>query len=189
VVGGPARVVWIALAAAVAGLVAAAVVRRGFAEAPSAWTAAAACSFALPVAVAGFDYLQRDPPDRFALTPGLVRELRALDRRSIVLSGLETSYRIAAAAPVRIVAAPPAHVARTKLNEPYSRRRDVARFFYRPGVTDAARKEILDSRFVGWVVVDKTRAYPGRYLNRKLDKVYEDRRYILYHVPPPEDDA
>jgi hypothetical protein len=187
--GGPGWAIWLALFGGIAGI-GYGLWRKGDGPAATRFAALAACAFVLPVAVAGLpDARHADRPDAYALTPGLVRELRALDRRSIVLSGLETSYRIAAAAPVRIVAAPPAHVARTKLNEPYSRRRDVARFFYRPGVTDAARKEILDSRFVGWVVVDKTRAYPGRYLNRKLDKVYEDRRYILYHVPPPEDDA
>jgi hypothetical protein len=184
--GGPAWAVWIALGGGVLAI-AWAVWRRGTGFEPGRFAALAACLFVLPSAVAGLRHARLpDPPDRYALTPGLVRELRTLDRRAIVFAGLETSYRIAAYVPVRIVAAPPAHVARTKLNEPYNRRRDVIRFFYRPTTTDAQLKEILDDRYVGWVVVDKRRAYPKRFLDEHLDEVFEDRRYILYEVPPPE---
>ena len=38
------------------------------------------------------------------------------------------SYRIAAAAPVYVVAAPPPHVANTTANRPYARVRDVERW-------------------------------------------------------------
>ena len=57
------------------------------------------------------------------LTPGLVRFLRdAVPARDVVFSDLESSYRIAAAAPVYICNAPPGHVADTKRNRPYVRR-------------------------------------------------------------------
>ena len=186
--GGPSWAVWIALGGGVLAI-AYALWRKPEGPAPTWFAVLAACAFVLPLAVAGLADAKRESrPDPYALTPGLTRELRALDRRSIVLSWPETSYRIAADAPVRIVAAPPAHVARTKLNQPYNRRRDVLKFFSRPGVTAADRKQILDDRFVGWVVVDKTRRYPAAYLDGNLEKVFEDGRYILYKVPPPEDE-
>ena len=46
-----------------------------------------------------------------------------MPKGSTVYSDLETSYRIAATAPVYIAAAPPGHVADTKENDPYARRR------------------------------------------------------------------
>jgi hypothetical protein len=185
--GGPSWAVWVALGGSVIG-VAYAIWRKREGPPATPFAALAACAFVLPIAVAGLpDANHPERADPNALTPGLVAELRSLDRRSIVLAGLETSYRIAASAPVRIVAAPPAHVARTKLNQPYNRRRDVSKFFYRPNVTAEERKEILDDRFVGWVVADKASRYPAAYLDANLEKVYEDERYVLYRVPPPED--
>ena len=45
--------------------------------------------------------------------------------RSVVIAPVETSYRIVAAAPVYVVAAPAAHVANTNANRPYDRVRAV----------------------------------------------------------------
>jgi hypothetical protein len=175
VVGGPAWAVWIALVAAVAGLVVAAVVRRGFVEAPPAWTAAAACAFALPVAVAGFDYLQRDPPDRFALTPGLVDALRTrVPPGGTVFSDLATSYRIAAYAPVHVAAAPPAHVADTTANHPYERVKDVTEFLRTRNL------RIVRRYGAGWVVVARRRFN----LTLRLPRAYQDDRFVLYRVTP-----
>ena len=85
-----------------------------------------ALSLVTPVALAGFAYLQRDDPDRFRLTPGLVEALRTkVPARDVVFSDLETSYRIEAYAPVYVSAAPPAHVADTKDNYPRKRREAV----------------------------------------------------------------
>jgi hypothetical protein len=176
VVGGPAWVVWIAFAAAVVGLVVAAVVRRGFGEGPPAWTAAAACAFALPVAVAGFDYLQRDPPDRFALTPGLVDALNTrVPQGGTVFSDLATSYRIAAYAPVHVAAAPPAHVADTTENHPYDRVKDVTEFLRTRNL------RIVRRYGAGWVVIAKRRFD----LTLPLPRAYQDERFVLYRVTRP----
>jgi hypothetical protein len=181
--GGPGWAVWVALGGGILAL-AAAIVWRLEGPSPTAFAALAALAFVLPIAVTGFaDAKRDDQADPWALTPGLVRELREIDRRHVVFSNLETSYRIAAVAPVRIAAAPPAHVARTKLNRPYDRRRDVVRFFFRPGTTDAEREQILDNYAATWVVVDKTRRYPEEFV-RTLVPVYEDDRYILYRRHP-----
>ena len=48
---------------------------------------------------------------------------------AVVYSDLETSYRIAAEAPVYIAAAPPSHVADTEKNRPYERRAANIEFF------------------------------------------------------------
>jgi hypothetical protein len=42
-----------------------------------------------------------------------------------VIAPIKQSYRVAAAAPLYVVAAPPTHVAATKANMPYERVRDV----------------------------------------------------------------
>ena len=51
----------------------------------------------------------------------LKRELSKVPPRSVVIAPIRISYRIAAAAPVYVVAAPPAHVANTNANRPYER--------------------------------------------------------------------
>jgi len=45
--------------------------------------------------------------------------------RAVIIAPVQTSYRILAAAPVYVVAAPEAHVADTKANRPRGRIRDV----------------------------------------------------------------
>ena len=91
----------------------------------------AAALFVLPVAShAAWQLVAvgRAPPS--PLTPGLVQALRDdVPTGDVVFSDLETSYRIAAAAPVYIAAAPPGHVADTEENRPYERREDNIRFF------------------------------------------------------------
>ncbi len=176
VVGGPVWVVWVAFAAAAAGLIVAAVVRRDFGEAAPAWVAAAAIAFAAPIAVAGFDYIQRDPPDRYAVTPGLVDALRTrVPPGGTVFSDLATSYRIAAYAPVHVAAAPPAHVADTTNNRPYERRKDVIEFFRTRNV------RIPRGYGAGWIVIAKRRFN----LPLQLPRAYEDGRFVLYRVTRP----
>ena len=173
VVGGPAWPVWVALAGAAAGLVVAAVVRRGLTEAAPIWTAAVALSLVAPVGLAGVAYLKQDEPDRFRLTPGLVHALRTDVRpRDVVFSDLETSYRIEGYAPVYVSAAPPAHVADTKENVPEQRRQDVIDFL-RHGSVAIPRRYHAD-----WVVVAKRRFD----LQLPLPKAYEDDRFVLYKL-------
>ena len=50
---------------------------------------------------------------------------RAPNKASIVLAPVKVSYRVAASAPVYIVAAPATHVADTRANDPYGRVRAV----------------------------------------------------------------
>ena len=86
------------------------------------------------------------------LTPGLVDALREqVPERAVVYSDLETSYRIAAFAPVYVAAAPPGHVADTEQNRPYERR-DEARRFFATGDLSIPRRA-----GAGWLVVDRDR--------------------------------
>jgi hypothetical protein len=72
-----------------------------------------------------------------------------------------------------VAAAPPAHVADTSANRPYSRRLSVNRYF---GTGNVA---ILDRYRADWLVVDVQR-FDTR---TKWPLVYEDERYALYHRP------
>jgi len=174
VVGGPVWPVWLALAGAAVGFVAAAVVRRSVPEGAPIWTAAVSIALVTPVALAGMAYLKQDAPDRFRLTPGLVRALRTtVPPRSVVFSDLETSYRISAYAPVYVAAAPPAHVADTKENYP-QHRRDAVIDFLRTGSLAVPRRYHAE-----YVVVAQRRFH----LDLKLPKVYEDPRFVLYRLP------
>ena len=61
-------------------------------------------------------------PIPLALSPRLVHNLRTkVPKGAIVLAPVKVSYRVAASAPVYIVAAPVTHVADTKANDPYGR--------------------------------------------------------------------
>jgi hypothetical protein len=104
-----------------------------------------------------------------------VRELRrVVPERSVVFSDLETSYRIAAYSPVYIAGAPPAHVADTRANHPYVRRRDA--FLFKQNQSLA-----IPRRYgARWVVVD------GHFWKFKLPlpRVYSDGRYVLYRLAP-----
>ncbi|HEX6663040.1 MAG TPA: hypothetical protein VF025_05155 [Gaiellaceae bacterium] len=172
--GGPAAATWIAAVGGLAALAAGLALRRRL-ESRSWLVAAAVVLFCVPVAVHGFR--RWDPPakrDPYALTPGLVHELRTVvPERAIVFSDLETSYRISAFAPVYVAAAPPAHVADTKANRPYARRLSVNRFF------GTGNEAILDRYHATWLVVDRTRFQ----LHPSWRLIYRDARYSLYHRP------
>jgi hypothetical protein len=124
--GGPAALTWFAvLGGAVALVVALTSRRRDVPERPDR-AGIAAFLFVLPVAVHGFSHWSPlHPTDPGALSPRIVRELRALPPRTVVIGPTETSYRIAADAPVYIVASPVMHVAYTNANRPFARVRDV----------------------------------------------------------------
>jgi hypothetical protein len=172
--GGPATATYIAAFGALAALAAAFFVRRD-AEAPGWAAAAAVVLFTVPVVVHGFaNWSPATATDPRALTPGLVSELRErVPKRAIVFSDLETSYRISAYAPVYVAAAPPAHVADTKANRPYSRRLSVNRFF-------AGGDVAIPTRYhADWIVVDTSRFD----VRPPWDLVYRDQRFALYHRP------
>ena len=128
--GGPAAAAWIALFGGAAALVAGAFLRprelrRG------GLVPLAAILFAIPVLAHGLSHWSaRATASRDDLTPGLVRALRSrVPKDDVVFADLETSYRIAAYAPVYVAASLPYHVADTRANRRYERVHDVRRFF------------------------------------------------------------
>jgi len=169
----PAWIVWFAVAGGVVALVVGVVRRRPPLEAPAALAAAL---FLTPVVFVGLLHWDRAPtPPNATLSPGLVDAVRTnVSTGSIVYSDQETSYRLAALAPVFIAVAPPGHVADTEKNRPYERARD-ARRFLRTG--DLA---ILERYGAEYLVVDRRR------LKRDFDLpvIYEDERFVLYRLPP-----
>jgi hypothetical protein len=171
--GGPAAATWIA---AVGGLVALAVgLALGRRLDARGWVAgAAAVLFCAPVFVHGLRHWSPRGGDPYALSPGLLAALRNdVPERAVVFSDLETSYRISAFAPVYVAAAPPAHVADTLANRPYSRRLSVIRYFA------TADPSILQRYHADWLVVDRSRFR----VQPKWPLAYEDARYALYHRP------
>jgi hypothetical protein len=172
--GGPVFATW---TAAIGGVVAIVVgLRRERRIEARTWiVTAAVVLFCIPVAVHGFrQWSPAASVDPFAPTPGLLHALLTkVPERTIVFSDLETSYRIGAYAPVYIVAAPPAHVADTRANQPYARRRAVLRFFRTGDLS------VLDRFHADWLVVDRRRYN----IRPAWQLVYEDERFALYHRP------
>jgi hypothetical protein len=171
--GGPAIVTWIAVVGGAAAVVVAAVVRRlHVEESQGPLVAAAAALFVVPVVWHGF--ARFDPPPRGAHLPaGLVDVLRHdVPAGDVVFGDVETSYLVAAAAPVYVAAAPRAHVADTKSNHPLARARDVYRFLQ--------HGELAIPRRYGarWIVLDRRRTR----LKLRLPKVWSDARYTLYRL-------
>jgi hypothetical protein len=127
--GGPGAVTWWALAGGAAALVLGLVVKVPEVRERHWLAAAAAGLFVLPVAVHGFrNWTPNLPSDPQALSPELVRALRDVPPRAVIIAPVQTSYRLLAAAPVYVVAAPPTHVADTRKNRPYGRAKDVDRW-------------------------------------------------------------
>jgi hypothetical protein len=109
------------------------------------------------------------------LTPGLVHVLREkVPGGAIVYSDPESSYQIAAAAPVYICNAPPGHVADTKRNHPYERRDQWLLHFNRTG--DMA---IPSACGATWLLIDTKRSQ----VRLLLPVAYRDGRYVLYRLP------
>ena len=170
----PAWIVWFSVVGALAALVVG-LVRRGR-PALEKGAALAAAAFLTPVVGGGLQDWRRSPtPEIATLTPGLVQAARSeVPAASIVYSDPETSFRLAAYAPVYIAVAPPGHVADSPENRPYERAED-ARRFLRTG--DLAIPESYDAEYL---VVDGLRG------ERSFDLpvVYEDDRFVLYRLPP-----
>ena len=188
--GGPALAAWIAAFGGVAALAVGLVFQehkllanrlfagvRGESDpgTQSRLVVVAAALFVLPVAVhAAGSWEPSETRRPTHLTAGLVEALRdRVPEGDVVFSDLESSYRIAAAAPVYIAAAPPSHVADTRRNRPYVRRRENIRFF-RDGNLAYLRRYRAD-----WLVVDRRRFT----LRPRLEAVYADERFTLYRVP------
>ena len=172
--GGPAFPAWVALYGAAAGTVVAAVVRREVRLRRGLFAALASALFVLPVAVHGFANWSAAPADtRFDLTPGLVRVLRArVPERAVVFSDPDTSYRIAAYAPVYVAAAPTAHVADVRENRRRRRHREALRFF-RTGDLSIPRR--YGAR---WIVLKRAR----HKISLDLPVAYADARFVLYRL-------
>ena len=129
----------------------------------------------LPTFVHGFSEWSPSaerPPS--PLTPGLVHALRTqVPHGAVVYSDLESSYRIAAFAPVYVCNAPPGHVADTKRNHPYDRRAQWRRF------NETGDLGIPRQCGATWLVIDRSRfdTVP------KLPVAYRDGRFTLYRIP------
>jgi hypothetical protein len=127
--GGPGAVTWFALVGGAIALVVGIVAARNRPKERYGLGALAALLFVLPVAVHGFkQWSPLNTTDSNALSPGLLASVKKLPDGAVVIADPETSYRIAAAAPVYLVAAPIAHVANTKANDPAARVADVERW-------------------------------------------------------------
>ena len=152
---GPSWVVWVSVVGCAAALVYG-FVRRSRPPVEDAAGLAAAL-FLLPVVAVGLAKWSPVPtPPLGLLSPGLVEAVREnVPDRSIVYSDQETSFRIAAFAPVYIAVAPPGHVADTMVNRPFERARE-AREFLRTGDLSIPRRYGAE-----YLVVDRARGREG----------------------------
>ena len=114
----PAWIAWFSAIGAIVAIVLGLARRRPPLEMRAALAVAA---FLLPVVAGGLLDLRPTPPPPIAtLSHGLVDAVRRdVPAGSVVYSDPETSFRLAAFAPVYIAVAPPGHVADTKENRPY----------------------------------------------------------------------
>ena len=168
---GPAWIVWISVAGAVVALLVGLMRRRPALETGAALAAAA---FLTPVIGGGLlDWRPPPPPAIATLSSGLVDAVRdEVDPGTIVFSDPETSFRLAAFAPVYVGSAPPGHVADTEENQPYERARE-ARRFLRTGDLSIPRNAGAE-----YVIVDGMRSD----LELDLPIVYQDERFTLYRL-------
>jgi hypothetical protein len=168
----PAWIAWFAVVGAVAGLVLGFVRRRPALESGAALAAAA---FLTPVIGGGLlDWRPPPPPEIATLSDGLVRAVRDEVRPGdVVFSDPETSFRLAAFAPVYVASAPPGHVADTEKNRPYGRARDARRFL------QTGDLGIPEEYRASYVVLDRLRTK----LELDLPVVYRDGRFTLYRAP------
>jgi hypothetical protein len=167
----PAWIAWFAVLGAVAGLVVGFLRRRPALETGASLAAAA---FLIPVYGGGLlDWNRPGPPEIATLTPGFVSSVRdEVAPGAIVFADTETSFRLAAFAPVYVAVAPPGHVADTEENRPYERASDSRRFF-RTG--DLSIPRGYDAEYV---VVDRLRSE----LELELPVVYSDDRFTVYRL-------
>jgi flagellar biosynthetic protein FliQ len=167
----PAWIAWFAVLGALAALVVGIGRRRPALETGASLAAAA---FLIPVYAGGLtDWNRPGPPELATLNPGVIAAVRSeVESGAIVWADTETSFRIAAFAPVYIAAAPPGHVADTEDNRPYERASDARRFF-RTGDLAIPRGYGADV-----VVVDALRSE----LELDLPVLYSDERFTVYRL-------
>jgi hypothetical protein len=179
---GPGWAVWVAAAA---GVLALGVVRRprlGSSGHPGWLAAAVALAFVVPLAVVGLDGLRRDAPDPHALPAGLIEAVRShVPAGETVFADVETSYRLAAAAPVLVVAEPPAYAAGTRAAHPAQRARDAAVFFSARSDHSTRAAWILADSGATWLVADTRRPVPG-IVQGLAPPVYSGGGYSLYEL-------
>jgi hypothetical protein len=171
--GGPALAAWIAAYGGLAAL-AVALIRRGTSERPGALAAGAAALFVIPVAVHGFSHWSSRGQDDTLPAPLVAAVRQHVPAGAIVFSDDATSYRLLASAPVYVASALPGHVADTKANHPYERRKDSVRFF-RTGDLSIPRR--YHAQFV---LLDRARYK----LRLSLPRLYSDRSYALFRFYP-----
>ncbi len=173
---GPSWVVWFAVAGAIVALYAGLALGRR-AQPYEQPAGVAAVFFLAPIVAVGLAKWDPVPvPPGHLLSPGLIEAVRdEVPPLAVVYSDQETSYRIAAFAPVYIAVAPPGHVANTVQNMPFERARD-ARRFLRTG--DLAIPQEYGAEYL---VVDRLR----QRREFDLEELYRDPRFVLYRVPPP----
>ncbi len=167
----PAWIAWFAVVGAVAALAVGLYRRRPALEMGAALASAA---FLVPVVAGGLLDLRPMPlPEIATISGGLVDAVRSeVPAGAVVFSDPETSFRLAAFAPVYIASAPPGHVADTKENAPYERARD-AREFLRTGDLSIPRGYGAE-----YVVLDRLRTK----LELDLPVVYRDERFVVYRL-------
>jgi hypothetical protein len=171
---GPRWVVWVAVAGAVVALIAGIwwAQREAFEDS----AAIAAALFLAPVVAVGLaKWDPVSPPPLSVLSQSLLDAVRSqVAEGSVVYSDQETSFRLAAYAPVYIAVAPPGHVASTEQNRPFERAADARRFF-RTGDLSIPRRYGAE-----FLLVDRARTRRPF----ALQELYRDSRYVLYRLPP-----
>jgi len=169
----PTWPVWVAVVGGVVALGAGLLLGRDLPRERAAGLASAL--FLLPVFVHGLsNWSVSEARPASPLTAGLVRALRhVVPAGAIVYSDPESSYRMAAEAPVYICVSPPGHVGDTVRNRPYQRVREFRRF---AATGDLAIPKACGAR---WLVVDGKRfGRPGGI----GAPVYRDGRYALFRL-------
>jgi hypothetical protein len=171
---GPSWVVWVSVGGAVLALVVGFV--RRMRPPLEANAGLAAALFLAPVVAVGLtDWNPVPPPPASTLSDGLVDALRSsVPERAIVYSDQETSYRIAAYAPLYVAVAPPGHVASTEKNRPFARAADARKFLATGDLTIPRRYGAQ------YLVVDRLRMREPI----RLPELYRDARFVLYRMPP-----
>jgi Family of unknown function (DUF6541) len=169
--GSPPWATWVAVAGAIAALVV------GFRRRPplERRAALAAALLVLPTYVHGFaNWSTSEARAPSPLTDGLVAAVRRdVPVGATVYADPEASYRLAAAAPIRVCVGPPGHVADTVDNRPRERVREFRRF--------ARTGDLAIPRACGatWLLVDRER-FPALSADRPA--VFRDRRWSLQRL-------
>jgi hypothetical protein len=172
----PAWIAWFSALGALVAVVLGLVRRRPPLEMRAALAVAA---FLLPVVAGGLlDLRPTALPPIETISSGLVHAVRTdVPMGAVVFSDQETSFRLAALAPVYIAVAPPGHVANTAKNRPYVRARDARRFLRTVDLSIPLRYG------AEYLVVDRLRTHGG--LKLSLPVVYDDERFTLYRLQSP----